>query len=134
MVIETNVTYDYSFYYKQNTNVNPSPKTHNDVYYHRMQDTTPHIPIPPHSMNMGNMNMSNMNMGNMNMGNMNMGNMNMSNMNMGNINRDKSGEAYYEFVYSPILPKKSIETSMYHVKEISEKNMSYYLKRLFCCG
>lgn len=114
MVIETNVTYDYSFYYKQNTNVNPSPKTHNDVYYHRMQDTTPPIPIPPHSMNMSNMNMSN--------------------MNMGNINRDKSGEAYYEFVYSPILPKKSIETSMYHVKEISEKNMSYYLKRLFCCG
>ncbi len=103
MVIETNVTYDYSFYYKQNTNVNPSPKTHNDVYYHRMQDTTTAIPTPPHSMNMG------------------------------NINRDKSGEAYYEFVYSPILPKKSIETSTHHFQEISEKNMSYYLKRLFCC-
>jgi hypothetical protein len=103
MVIETNVTYDYSFYYKQNTNVNPSPKTHNDVYYHRMQDTTTAIPTPPHSMNMG------------------------------NINRDKSGEAYYEFVYSPLYPKKSIETSTHHVQEISEKNMSYYLKRLFCC-
>lgn len=103
MVIETNVTYDYSFYYKQNTNVNPSPKTHNDVYYHRMQDTTTAIPTPPHSMNMG------------------------------NINRDKSGEAYYEFVYSPLYPKKTIEKSIHHVQEISEKNMSYYLKRLFCC-
>lgn len=108
MVIETNVTYDYSFYYKQNTNVNPSPKTHNDVYYHRMQDTTTAIPTPPH-------------------------NMNMSNMNMGNINRDKSDEAYYEFVYSPLYPKKTIEKSIHHVQEISEKNMSYYLKRLFCC-
>lgn len=103
MVIETNVTYDYSFYYKQNTNVNPSPKTHNDVYYHRMQDTTTAIPTPPHSMNMG------------------------------NINRDKSGEAYYEFVYSPLYPKKTIEKSIHQVQEISEKNMSYYLKRLFCC-
>ena len=103
MVIETNVTYDYSFYYKQNTNVNPSPKTHNDVYYHRMQDTTTAIPTPPHSMNMG------------------------------NINRDKSGEAYYEFVYSPLYPKKTIEKSTQQVQEISEKNMSYYLKRLFCC-
>ena len=118
MVIETNVTYDYSFYYKQNTNVNPSPKTHNDVYYHRMQDTTTAIPTPPHSMNMGNMNMGNMNMGN---------------MNMGNINRDKSGEAYYEFVYSPLYQKKTIEKSTHQVQEISEKNMSYYLKRLFCC-
>ena len=108
MVIETNVTYDYSFYYKQNTNVNPSPKTHNDVYYHRMQDTTTAIPTPPHNMNMGN-------------------------MNMGNINRDKSGEAYYEFVYSPLYPKKTIEKSIHQVQEISEKNMSYYLKRLFCC-
>jgi hypothetical protein len=103
MVIETNVTYDYSFYYKQNTNVNPSPKTHNDVYYHRMQDTTTAIPTLPHSMNMG------------------------------NINRDKSGEAYYEFVYSPLYPKKTIEKSTHHVQEISEKNMSYYVKRLFCC-
>ena len=108
MVIETNVTYDYSFYYKQNTNVNPSPKTHNDVYYHRIQDNTTAIPTPPHSMNMGN-------------------------MNMGNINRDKSGEAYYEFVYSPLYPKKTIEKSTQQVQEISEKNMSYYLKRLFCC-
>jgi hypothetical protein len=73
-----------------------------------MQDTTTAIPTPPHNMNMGN-------------------------MNMGNINRDKSGEAYYEFVYSPLYPKKTIEKSTHQVQEISEKNMSYYLKRLFCC-
>ena len=103
MVFETNVTYDYSFYYKQNTNVNPSPKTHNEVYYHRMQENANPTPTLPHSMNMG------------------------------SITRDKSGEAYYEFVYSPLYPKKTIEKSIHQVQEISEKNMSYYLKRLFCC-
>jgi hypothetical protein len=32
MVFETNTTYDYSFYYKQDSNIKPLPKTYNDVY------------------------------------------------------------------------------------------------------
>ena len=104
MVFETNVTYDYSFYYKQNTNVNPSPKTHNEVYYHRMQENANPTPTLPHSMNMG------------------------------SITRDKSGEAYYEFVYSPLYPKRSMtQASLYGDQEIKGYGISYYLKRWFCC-
>ena len=51
------------------------------------------------------------------------------NINMGSINRDKNGEAYYEFIYSPILPK-----STYQVQEIKDNSVLYYLKQLFCCG
>jgi hypothetical protein len=104
MVFETNVTYDYSFYYKQNTNVNPSPKTHNDVYYHRMQESANPTPSLPHSMNMG------------------------------SITRDKNGEAYYEFIYSPLYPKKAMtQASLYGDQEVKRDGISYYLKRWFCC-
>jgi len=105
MVFETNTKYDYSFYYKQDSNIKPLPKTQNDVYYHRMQETANPTPSLPHSMNMG------------------------------SICRDKNSEAYYEFVYSPIFPKRSMtQTSLHGDQEITEKNMSYYLKRCFCCG
>jgi hypothetical protein len=47
---------------------------------------------------------------------------------MGSVTRNSNGEAYYEFVYSPVLPKpKSL------VQEIKEHSVVYYLKRLFYC-
>lgn len=49
---------------------------------------------------------------------------------MGSVSRNSNGEAYYDFVYGPVLPKtKSL------VQEIKEHSVVYYLKRLFyCCG
>jgi hypothetical protein len=78
MVFETNATYDYSFYYKQDNNIKPAPKTHNDVYYHRMQEREP-IAQP---------------------------NINRNNNGEARDARD-ARDAYYEFVYSPMLPKPS---------------------------
>lgn len=46
---------------------------------------------------------------------------------MGSITRNSSGEAYYEFVYSPMLPK----TTKRIVKEISVFD---YLKKWLCCS
>ena len=48
---------------------------------------------------------------------------------MGSVNRNSNGEAYYEFVYSPALPKLTPR-----VKEIKEKSVLYYMKQLLCCG
>jgi hypothetical protein len=90
MVFETNATYDYSFYYKQDNNIKPEPKTHNDVYYHRMQQREP-IAEP-------------------------------------NLNRNNKCEAYYEFVYSPMLPKSTPP-----VNETNENSVLYYISKWFCC-
>lgn len=99
MVFETNTTYDYSFFSNQDSNVKPLPTTHNDVYYHRMQETANPNPNP------------------------------VPNINMSNINRDKNGEAYFEFVYSPMLPKTT--SKPIHKKE---ESIFYILKRCLCCG
>jgi len=48
---------------------------------------------------------------------------------MGSVTRNSNGEAYYEFVYSPALPKLTPR-----VKEIKEKSVLYYMKQLLCCG
>jgi hypothetical protein len=47
---------------------------------------------------------------------------------MGSISRNSNGEAYYEFVYSPALPKLTP-----HVQEIKENSVLNYLKRMLCC-
>ena len=109
MVFETNTTYDYSFYYKQDSNIKPLPKTHNDVYYPRMQErANPNlIPTSTPTLNTNPV----------------------SNINMSTINRDKNSEAYYEFVYSPLLPKTT-SNSTYS----QEESVLCYMKRCFCCG
>ena len=48
---------------------------------------------------------------------------------MGSVNRNSNGEAYYEFVYSPVLPKLTPR-----VQEIKENSVLYYIKQMFCCG
>ena len=48
---------------------------------------------------------------------------------MGSVTRNSSGEAYYEFVYSPMLPKPISQ-----VQEKKEHSVVYYMKQLFCCG
>jgi len=41
MVFETYTTNDYSFHYNEEYNPRRPPQTHNDVYYHRMQERDP---------------------------------------------------------------------------------------------
>lgn len=48
---------------------------------------------------------------------------------MGSITRNSSGEAYYEFIYSPMLPKPT-DT----IKEVKTKSVLDYFKQIFCCG
>ena len=93
MVFETYTTYDYSVYTNhRDYDVKPSPSSHHDIYYQRMQER------PTNPVNA-----------------------------MGSITRNSSGEAYYEFVYSPMLPK----TTKQVVKEISVFD---YLKKWLCCS
>ncbi len=101
MVFETNATYDYSFYYKQDNTIKPAPKTHNDVYYHRMQE---HEPIAEP-------------------------NINRNNKDDAREARD-AREAYYEFVYSPMLPKSS---SRPPANEIKGNLVLYYISKWCCC-
>lgn len=97
MVFETYTTYDYSFHYNYGYDVKPPPKTHNDIFYHRLEERENTIPS----------------------------------INMGKINRNNKGEAYYEYVYSPLLNKPS---SNINTQEVKENSVLYYVKRLFCCG
>ena len=53
------------------------------------------------------------------------------NINMGSINRNNKGEPYYEFSYSPMLPKAS---SNIVNKETNGNSLISYLKKWFCCG
>ena len=55
-------------------------------------------------------------------------------INMGNINRDNKGEAYYEFSYSPVLPKRLQKPSHSDQNESSLSNLVLFLKKWFCCG
>lgn len=103
MVFETNATYDYSFYYKQDNTIKPAPKTHNDVYYHRMQEREP-IAEP---------------------------NINRNNKDDAHDAHDArdAREAYYEFVYSPMLPKPSQPP----VNKTMWNSVLYYISKWCCC-
>jgi hypothetical protein len=48
--------------------------------------------------------------------------------NIGSINQGKNGEAYYEFIYSPILPKPSASAN-----EIKGNSILYYISKWCCC-
>jgi hypothetical protein len=102
MVFETYTTYDYSFYPNRNYNPTRPPKTHNDIYYHRMQEQQEEQ-LP-------------------------------ANINMGIINSNNKGQQYYEFSYSPMLPKTSSKMSVSNDIKTKENSLLNYFKHLFCCG
>lgn len=52
MVFETYTTYDYSFHSNFDYNVTRPPKTHNDIYYHRIREKE----TIPSNIAMGNIN------------------------------------------------------------------------------
>jgi len=108
MVSEIYTTYDYSFYSNYDNKSRRNPTSYNDVSYQRMQENV--------------------------FQNTNTNTNTNQYINMGNINRDNKGEAYYEFSYSPMLPKTIQHQISPEKTETSISNLVYYLKKWFCCG
>lgn len=105
MVFETYTTNDYSFHFNEEYNPRRLPQTHNDIYYHRMQEQSSHQPQEEPSL---------------------------QHITMSNINLNSKGESYHEFVYSPLLPKTLSNTDK--ETNGNSVSVMDYLKRLFCCG
>jgi len=108
MVSEIYTTYDYSFYSNYDNKSRRNPTSYNDVSYQRMQEN-----VFQNTNTNTNTNQC---------------------INMGNINRDKNGEAYYEFSYSPMLPKTIQHQISPEKTETITSSLVYYLKKWFCCG